>query len=197
MSRGHVQPKSYPNSEKKKDSTTRALRQNPTLAPHRSIRTSKALTVIWSDSLSLCILKLKVTLHTLSNPLLVPLLLESVSATSVTRHDVHQVRSGNITGHLCFLRPTEQDVQAAARAAVKDKRWLSSVKVGTQDEGNTLEEALDDELFTKRAFESTDEDHSEFCLAADYTDKRFNDRREAFRVCEQCTHVTRRLGQAA
>ena len=49
VSRGHVQSKSYPNSEIRKDSTTSALRQNPILAPHRSIRTSKALTVIWSD----------------------------------------------------------------------------------------------------------------------------------------------------
>ena len=65
VSRGHVQPKSSPNSETRKDSTTRALRQNPILAPHRSIRTSKALTVIWSDSLS--------------NPLLVPLFVKSVS----------------------------------------------------------------------------------------------------------------------
>ena len=35
---------------------------------------------MWGDSLSLCLLKLKVTLHTtLSNPLLVPLFLKSVS----------------------------------------------------------------------------------------------------------------------
>ena len=38
--------------------------------------------VVWSDSLSLCLLKLKVTLHTLYNPLLVPLLLKSVSIVS-------------------------------------------------------------------------------------------------------------------
>ena len=35
-----------------------------------------------SDFLSLCLLELKVTLHTLSNPLLVPLLLKSVSIVS-------------------------------------------------------------------------------------------------------------------
>ena len=90
----------------------------------------------------------------------------------------------NITGHMDYLRRTEQDIRAAARADVKYNRRLSSATVGTQDEGDTLEEALDDELFPKRALESTDEDHSEFHLAADYTDKRFNDRREAFRVCE-------------
>ena len=72
VSRGHVQPKSSPNSETRKDSTTRVFRKSLILTPHRSVRTSKALTVIWSDSLSLCLLKLKVTLHTFNNPLLVP-----------------------------------------------------------------------------------------------------------------------------
>ena len=60
----------------------RVLRKNRVFTPHRSVRTSKALTVIWSDSPSLCLLKLKVTLHTLNNPLLVPLLLKSVSSAT-------------------------------------------------------------------------------------------------------------------
>ena len=44
------------------------------------------LSTIWSDSLSdslsLCLLKLKMTVYTLNNPLLVPLLLKSVSIVS-------------------------------------------------------------------------------------------------------------------
>ena len=86
VSRGHVQPKSSPNSETRKDSTTRVLRKNLLLTPRRSVRTSKALTVIRSDSLSLCLLKLKVTLHTLNNPSLVPLLLKSVSSVTKSRY---------------------------------------------------------------------------------------------------------------
>ena len=46
LSRGHVQPRSSPNSETRKDSTTRVFRKNLILTPHRSVRTSQALTVI-------------------------------------------------------------------------------------------------------------------------------------------------------
>ena len=42
----------------------------------------QSLTVIWGDSLSLCILKLKVTVPTLNNPFPVPLLLKSVSSVT-------------------------------------------------------------------------------------------------------------------
>ena len=78
----HVQPMSSPNSETRKDSTTRVLRKNLILTPHRSVRTSQALTVTRSDSLSLCLLELKVTLHTLHSPLFVPILLKSVSSVT-------------------------------------------------------------------------------------------------------------------
>ena len=66
----------------KKRQHNESFEKEPILTPHRSVRTSKALTVIWSDFLSLCLLKLKVTLHTLNNPLLVPLLLKSVSSVT-------------------------------------------------------------------------------------------------------------------
>ena len=83
---------------------------------------------------------------------------------------------------------------------MKRNRWLSSATVGTQDDGDTLEDAIDDEVITQRAFESNGGDHSELCLAADNTDKRFNDRRKAFRVdcacmggpvSDKCAHVIR------
>ena len=69
-SRSHL-----PIQKKGKDSTTRVLRTNRILTSHRSVRTSKALTVIRSDSLSLCLLKLNVIF-------LVPLLIKSVSSVT-------------------------------------------------------------------------------------------------------------------
>ena len=62
-----------------------------------------------------------------------------------------------------FLQRKQQDVHAAARAAAKHKRLLSSAKVGNEDDKKgALEEALDDRPFQHRrqAFPTPREDES-------------------------------------
>ena len=50
----------------------RVLRKSPILTPHRSVRTSKALTAIWILSPFLFPLSLAVTRHTLNNSVIIP-----------------------------------------------------------------------------------------------------------------------------
>ena len=59
--------------------STRVLRKSPIPTPHRSVRTSKALTVIWILSPCLFLLSLAVTMHTLDNSVIISPSFKSVT----------------------------------------------------------------------------------------------------------------------
>ena len=76
--------------------SVRVLRKSHILAPHRSVRTSKALTVIWIISLCLFLLSLAVTLHTLNKSVISSLLFKSV--TNAMNGGMFRLRYSFVTG---------------------------------------------------------------------------------------------------